>query len=81
MLCTSGHSEQHFISPVCLECPVGVHASISKLASTEQSEASGVLHKSPLDWGQLGGTHVFPYQGVPEHSVRLVANILSRSLV
>lgn len=81
MLCTSGHSEQHFISLVCLEYPLGVHASIAKLASSEQGEASVVLHKSPVDWGQLGGTPVFSYKGVPEQSVRLVVNILSGSLV
>lgn len=80
MLCISGHSE-HFISLVCLECPLGVHASIAKLASSKQGEASGVLHKNPVVWGQLGGTSVFSYKGVPEHSVRLVVNILSGSLV
>lgn len=50
---------------------------IAKLASSEQGEASGVLHKSPVNQGQLGGTSVLPYEGVPEHSVKLVVNILS----
>lgn len=54
---------------------------IAKLASSEQGEASGVLHKSPVNWGQLGGTSVLPYKGVPEHSVKLVVNILSGSSV
>lgn len=79
MLCTSVHSEQHFISLVCLECPLGVHASIAKLASSEQGETSGVLHKGPVDWGQLGGTPVFPCKGVSEESLRLVVNILNGS--
>lgn len=81
MLYTSGHSEQLFISLVCLECPLVVGTALPSLPAVNRVRPVVYYTRAPLTGDSWVALLCFPYKGVPEHSVKLVVNILSGSSV